>query len=416
MSKYVVEGGTPLNGEVRIHGSKNAVGPIIAASIMCNGESVIHDCPRLSDVHSTLKIAKQLGCDVNFNNNDLTINPDNLHSFKIPDEMMSEIRSSFIFLGALLTKSGRAEIAYPGGCEIGQRPIDIHIKALRELGFEIEDKEGIIYADARNAHSGKVHLSFPSVGATENVILASVKLKGETLITNAAKEPEISDLVRFLINAGAKIYGAGSGNILIDGVPSLRCVEHTVIPDRIVASTYMCLAMTSGGEIQLENVNTAHLDAIISTLKDCGAEIETFMDKLYIKAPKKILTPPVIKTQPYPGFPTDTQSLLLSSLLKAEGSSIIVENIFENRYKTVPELLKMGADILCEGRVAVIRGVKKLSGAHIFAPDLRGGAGLVCASLSADGESIIENIHHIKRGYEDFSENLKTLGANIREE
>ncbi len=414
MKKYIINGGKKLEGRVRVHGAKNAVLPIMAAAVLSGDACVIYDCPDLSDVRHTVDILKTIGCSVSFEDGILKIDSSDVCGWEISEELMREMRSSIIFLGALVGKLGRARLCAPGGCELGNRPIDLHIKALRELGVEIREESGFIEANCERMHAGDIHLSFPSVGATENIILASVRLKGETTISNAAREPEITDMCDFLNKMGADIEGAGTEFIKIRGVAHLKGAEHKIMPDRIVASTLMCAAMTTHSEIELLNVKSNHLGAIVSVLRDSGARIEFFRDNMYIRAPEKIKSVDMIKTQVYPGFPTDAQSPLMAMLCYGDGASVIVESIFDSRYKIIPELTKMGAEILQDGRVAVVKG-QKLSGAHICAKDLRGGAALTVAALGAEGESVLEGIHYIDRGYVKLDEILKSLGADIKQ-
>lgn len=415
MDKYIVSGGKKLSGRVRVHGAKNAVLPIMAASVLAEDKCRIFDCPDLSDVRHTISILERLGCSVTLLGDTLEIDSSGVSSWEISEDLMREMRSSIIFLGALATKMGRARMCAPGGCELGNRPIDLHIKALKQLGLEIREENGFIEAIADHMHSADIHLSFPSVGATENIILASVTLRGETTIFNAAKEPEIVDMCDFLNKMGARIEGAGTEFIRIEGVAHLHGTEHKVIPDRIVASTLMCSAMTAKSEIELLNVRSAHMGAVVSVLRDGGAKIEFFKDKMYIRAPEKIRSVDMIKTQVYPGFPTDAQSPVMAMLCFGQGTSVIVENIFDSRYKIIPELSKMGADILQDGRVAIIKG-GALCGAHVRAMDLRGGAALTVAALGADGQSEISGIHYIERGYVGLDGMLRDLGADIKKE
>ncbi len=372
----------------------------------------IYDCPDLSDVRHTIDILKTVGCSAELDDGVLEIDSSTAVNPEIPEDLMREMRSSIIFLGALIGKLGKARVCFPGGCELGNRPIDLHLKAFRELGVEILEENGFITANCEKMHPGDIHLSFPSVGATENIILASVYLKGETTISNAAKEPEIADMCEFLNKMGADIEGAGTEFIRIKGVPHLKGTEHKVMPDRIVAATLMCAAMTTKSEIELLNVRKAHLGAVVSVLRDCGAKAEFFKDKMYIRAPEIIKGADIIKTQAYPGFPTDAQSPFMAALCYSEGTSVIVENIFDSRFKIIPELKKMGADIVQDGRVAVIKG-QKLTGAHIRAMDLRGGAALLVAALGAEGESVLDNIEYIERGYVNLDRMLQSLGADV---
>lgn len=414
--KYIVRGDKPLSGIVRVQGAKNSVLPILAASILSGDKCEIHDCPDLEDVKTTVAILECLGCNVERSFDEITVNSASAFKWEIPEELMHRLRSSIVFLGAVTMRMGKARVSMPGGCSLGARPIDLHLKALRSLGIKVREEAGYIETDASEAKCGNVHLAFPSVGATENTVMAAVKIKGETVITNAAREPEIVDLINFLNAMGARITGGGSGTIHIEGVPSLKGISYRIIPDRIVATTYMCAAMATGGEIELENVKKDHLTAIVNELREEGAGIEFFGDRGYIRAPAKIKSTGMIKTMPYPGFPTDAQSVFIPHLIKAEGTSVIVENIFENRFKIVNDLALMGADVVTEGRVLVIRGGKKLSGARVYAPDLRGGAALLIAALSAEGESVVESMGHIERGYEKLDESFLGLGADIQVE
>lgn len=414
--KYIVKGDRELCGNVRVQGAKNSVLPILAASILSSDKCEIHNCPDLVDVHITMKILEELGCEAEYSLNTLTVDSSSAFKCEIPQELMRKLRSSIIFLGAVTMRVGKARVSLPGGCSLGARPIDLHLKALKALGIKIREEAGYIETDASEAKCGNVHLAFPSVGATENTILAAVKIKGETVITNAAREPEIVDLVNFLNAMGAKITGEGTGTIHIEGVASLKGISYRIIPDRIAAATYMCLAMATGGEIELENVKKEHLTAITNELREEGARVEFFGERGYIRAPGKIKSTGMIKTMPYPGFPTDAQSLFIPHLIKSDGASVIVENIFENRFKIIGDLNLMGADIVTEGRSAIIRGPKHLTGAHVYAPDLRGGAALIIAALSATGESIVEDEGHVVRGYENLVENITALGGDIRRE
>ncbi|MBR5535438.1 MAG: UDP-N-acetylglucosamine 1-carboxyvinyltransferase [Clostridia bacterium] len=411
--KYIVKGGRELGGTVRVQGAKNSVLPILAASILSNDKCEIRDCPDLSDVKTTLEILEELGCNVTYGVDFVGVDSSSAFNPEIPERLMRKLRSSIIFLGAVTMRMGKARMSTPGGCHLGARPIDLHLKALKTLGIKVKEEAGFIETDASEAKSAHVHLAFPSVGATENTILAAVKIKGETLITNAAREPEIIDLISFLNAMGARITGGGSGTIHIEGVASLKGITYRIIPDRIAATTYMCMAMATGGEIELENVKRDHLTAITNELREEGARVEFFGERGYIRAPRKIRSADMIKTMPYPGFPTDAQSVFIPHLIKGDSTSVIVENIFESRFKIVDELNRMGADIVTEGRSAIIRGPRSLTGAHVVAPDLRGGAALVIAALSASGESVIEDEGHIIRGYESLVENISALGGDI---
>lgn len=412
--KYIVKGDRELCGSVRVQGAKNSVLPILAASILSSDKCEIRDCPSLSDVKTTLKILEALGCSVTHGLNTVTVDSSSAFESEIPEKLMRQLRSSIIFLGAVTMRMGKARVSLPGGCSLGARPIDLHLKALKTLGIKVTEEAGFIETDAKEAKCANVHLAFPSVGATENTILAAVKIKGETVITNAAREPEIIDLISFLNAMGAKITGGGTGTIHIEGVASLKGISYRIIPDRIAAATYMCMAMATGGEIELENVKREHLTAITNELREEGARVEFFGERGYIRAPRRIKSADMIKTMPYPGFPTDAQSVFIPHLIKGDSTSVIVENIFENRFKIVDDLNRMGADIVTEGRSAIIRGPRTLCGAHVYAPDLRGGAALLIAALSAKGDSIVEDEGHIARGYESIVENITALGGDIR--
>lgn len=416
MSKLIINGGKRLFGEVKIHGAKNSVLPLLAATVLCSGTSVIHNCPLLSDVTASLKILRHLGCVCNFENGTITVNSDALKCSKIPDKLMREMRSSVIFLGAVLGKCGSAVISSPGGCELGPRPIDLHISALKRLGANVNEKYGLIELDApKGLHGAEINLSFASVGATENTILAAVTAKGVTVINNAAKEPEICDLSNFLNCCGAKIYGAGTDRITVIGVQKLRCCNHTVIPDRIAAASYMAAAAITEGDITLKNVIPSHLTVINSVFEEAGCIVKCGDNWIRLTAPKRLTRVSCIRTVVYPGFPTDAGPLLLAMLTKSCGTSIMIENIFENRFRYVDELKRFGANIKVEGKVAIIEGVPSLTAAPCRCTDLRGGAALVVASLAAQGTTVISDIHHIKRGYENIDQRLSALGADIKE-
>lgn len=407
-------GGHKLSGEVNISGAKNAVLPILAATIIGGNESTLFNVPNLKDVEIMEKILLSLGCQVKYIGDIMWIDSKHLNKIEIPDELVREMRSSIIFMGSMLARTGEVKISYPGGCEIGPRPIDMHLKALREMGAEIEESHGFIYCKTKGLVGTEIQLDYPSVGATENIILAAVRAKGNTIIRNAAREPEIIDLQSYLNNAGAKVKGAGTSVIIIEGVEKLRDVNHNTMPDRIVAGTYMVASAITEGEIIIRNVIIDHLQAISAKLKEAGCLIYNDEKSLKIIGPKRINSIEMIQTLPYPGFPTDMQAQLMALLSIAKGTSIITETVFENRFKHAEELIRMGANIKTFGRVAVMKGVKELTGAKTAAKDLRGGAALVLAGLAAKGETTIENIYHIKRGYENFHLDLKNLGADIK--
>jgi len=412
----IIHGGQKLKGEVQIEGSKNAVLPILAATLLNSGISVIKNCPRLRDVDVTLKILTKLGCKVKFEEDTVIVDSSTITSTDIPEDLATEMRSSIIFVGPMLSRCKRVTISFPGGCEIGPRPIDLHIKALRSMGARIHDVQGgFIYCNADRLVGTDIHLSYPSVGATENAMLASVFAEGETYIHNAAKEPEIIDLQNFLRAMGAKVSGAGTGVIHIEGVErKLNDVEYTIMPDRIVAGTYMIATAMTGGETLIRNIIPEHINSITSILNEAGSNISISGNVLKISGPKRSKAIDIVRTLPYPGFPTDMQAPLVSMLSIADGTSIVIETVFENRYKHVDELMRMGANITVEGRIAVVRGVNKLHGATIFARDLRGAASLVLAGLVAEGETVVENIFHLDRGYEKMEAKLAQLGAIIK--
>ena len=416
MARLIIDGGHPLEGEMRVHGAKNAVLPIMAATVLNADKNIVHDCPNLKDVSSSIAILEFLGCDVHRQGSTLMVDSSNMVNEEIPEQLMREMRSSVIFLGAIISRFGRAVTSMPGGCELGPRPIDLHLKALRQMGVKIEEEHGYITCVAEKLHGANIHLSFPSVGATENVMLAAVRADGTTILSNAAKEPEIVDLQNYLNGMGAKIIGSGTSEIRIEGVKKLHAVEHTVIPDRIVAATYLACSAITGGMVELTNVDCSHIEAILSVMRECGSQFYINGDRLVHVPPKEILPVDCIRTQPYPGFPTDAQSPLMAVLTMAKGTSIFVENIFESRFKHVVELARMGADITVDGRMAVIRGVDCLSGAKVSAMDLRGGAALVVAGLAAQGRTTIDNVYHIDRGYENIEATLAKAGAKIKRE
>lgn len=416
MGRYVVRGGNRLNGEVNIIGAKNAILPILAATVIGGNESTLINVPRLRDVEITIKILKSLGCKVKFVDDIMWVNSKPLNQIEIPDELVREMRSSIIFMGAMLSRVGEVKISYPGGCEIGPRPIDLHLKALREMGAEIEESHGFLHLKAKELKGAEIQLDYPSVGATENIILAGIGAKGTTIIRNAAREPEIEDLQTYLNAAGAKVRGAGTSVITVEGVDKLHNVHHNTMPDRIVAGTFMVASAITEGEVIIKNIIIDHLQAISAKLREAGCIIYTDRKSLKIKGPKRINSVEMIQTLPYPGFPTDMQAQIMALLSIATGTSIISETVFENRFKHAEELVRMGANIKTFGRIAVVKGVRELTGAKTTAKDLRGGAALVLAGLAAKGETVIEDVYHIKRGYEEFHINLQNIGANIREE
>ncbi len=414
MKEYIINGGQSLDGALEIKGAKNSILPLMAASILTDEITVLHNCPNISDVDSMINILEGLGSKIIRSGRDVIIDNSMTDKSEIPASLAKELRSSVFLLGSLLSRHKRAKVAYPGGCDIGLRPIDIHITGLRELGIEIQEQGGYILCNCLNAKSADIVLDLPSVGATENLMLASVFIKGKTVIRNCAKEPEIVDLQKFLNTMGAKIRGAGSSVIVVEGVDKLHGIEYTPIPDRIVAGTYLIAAAMCGGNVELSGVNPEHISSLISKLSKTTCKVHIKNDRILIRSKGRQKSLECIETMYYPGFPTDLQSQIMAMQTVSRGTSVIVENIFETRFKTASQLKKLGADITIKGRVAVIRGVKELIGAEVAASDLRGGASLVLAGLVAKGTSIVKDIHYIDRGYEDLSVELQKLGANVR--
>ena len=415
MSSYIIEGGHKLEGIVKISGSKNSALPIIAATILNAGKTTLYNVPNIQDTQMMYKILETLGAKIEKKNGKIKIDTSKIEKFEIPPELMHKMRSSVILAGALIGRYKKATFSYPGGCDIGSRPIDLHLKSFEKLGIQVNQNHGNIECNAEKIKGEKIDLDFPSVGATENAILASILAEGTTIITNAAREPEIIDLQNFLNKMGAKIVGAGTDEIQIEGVKKLKDISYNIMPDRIETGSFLCFAAATKGNIILENVNATHITPIISKLEEAECKIETSKNKIKIIAPKKLKAID-IKTMPYPGFPTDMQSVFASMLTIAKGTSIIVENIFENRYKYTQELNKMGAKITVEGKSAIIRGTRKLYGADVKATDLRGGAALVLAGLIAKGKTQVDDIEYILRGYEKLDYKLQNLGANINVE
>ncbi|MEZ0535668.1 UDP-N-acetylglucosamine 1-carboxyvinyltransferase [Caldicellulosiruptoraceae bacterium PP1] len=415
MYKFIVEGPTQLKGEIVIDGSKNSALPILTASLLAEKEVVIKNVPKINDVFLTLEILNELGCKTIFSDNSVIIVPKDNMSYEIPQQLSSKLRSSVLFIGALLGKNGNA-IFYdqPGGCEIGKRPIDLHLEAFKQLCVEINQDNHMLFCKTDRIIGNEIFLQIPSVGATENIMLASVKCRGTTIIKNAAKEPEIVDLARFLIKLGAKIKGVGTDTIIIEGVEKLNgSIEHKVIPDRIIAGTYLCAVASTGGEIVINNVIPSHLDSLLNILKNAGCSIIIKNDYLHIKKIKRLNAISKITTSFFPGFPTDLQPLICSVFSLANGVTVIKETIFENRFKHISELAKMGAKIINQGDLIIINGVERLYGTNVNAKDLRGGASLLIAAMSAYGQSIINNIDYIDRGYEEIENRYNKLGAKI---
>lgn len=413
MQSYIVKGGNRLQGSVKASGSKNATLPILAASILSGKTTTLYNVPKIEDTKITLEILEMLGCKVKRKNDKVIIDSNNVKDSIIPDELMKKLRSSVIIVGALLSRFKEAMFSYPGGCDIGARPINLHLSAFEKLGVNIDIDEGYVKCKADKITGAEILLDFPSVGATENIIMTAVLAEGETIIRNAAMEPEIVDLQRFLNRMGAKINGAGTNLIRIEGVKTLKNVSYNVMPDRIEAGTLMCAGAVTGGVLELQNIVIEHINPAIVKLEEMGCKIVKEKNSLILESPKR-LKATEIKTMPYPGFPTDMQSVFSGILTIAKGTSIIVENIFENRYKYLSELIKMGAKIDVEGKMAVIKGVRKLNPAIVNATDLRGGAALVLVGLNVKGTTIVDNAGYVLRGYENLDKKLNSLGANIQ--
>ena len=417
MSYYEIQGGRPLEGRLTVQGAKNSVLPILAAALLAPGESVIENCPDLSDVSTTLDILRLLGCRAQREGDKVTIDATALGRCAIPESLMREMRSSVIFLGALLARLGEAELFYPGGCQLGPRPIDLHLAALRTLGAEILEDQGCLCCrrSRKGLRGREICLSMPSVGATENAMLAACGCGGTTTIVGAAREPEIVDLQNFLRSMGARIQGAGSSLITVEGGAPLHPARYRVMGDRMAAATYLCAAAAATGDVELTGAEGDTLTAVLSCLEQAGCEIHRGENLIALRCRGPLRGIPPVRTAPYPGFPTDAQAVLMAALAGGEGSTMFVENMFESRYGHVDELRRMGAEIQIDGRVALVTGVGRLRGAALRGTDLRGAAALAVAALGAEGVSTLSQLRHIRRGYEHFPENLRSLGAEIRE-
>ena len=416
MKYLVIRGQNRLEGTLPIHGAKNSVLPILAATLL-TGESALHNCPRLSDVDAACGILGHLGSQVRREGACILVRPGNTGDCCIPEEMMRRMRSSIVFLGAIVGRWGRARISLPGGCELGPRPIDLHLAALEKLGVQIREDHGYLDCRAPEGLRGTViPLPFPSVGATENVVIAACTARGETVVKNAAREPEIDDLAAYLNGCGARIRTAPNGDIHIQGVPALHGGEHRVIADRIAAATYLSCTAAAGGDVTVTGVCSEHLSAVLPCFEEMGCRLWVTPDSVRLQTRGRLRPVRSVRTLPYPGFPTDAQSPLMAAACLADGTSMFVENIFESRYKQVPELRRMGADVEVEGRVALVHGVPRLHGAAVRCTDLRGGAAIAAAALAAEGETTLAQIEHIDRGYEALEENLRRIGADARRE
>ncbi|TNF96030.1 MAG: UDP-N-acetylglucosamine 1-carboxyvinyltransferase [Gammaproteobacteria bacterium] len=415
MNKLLIQGGIPLSGEIRISGAKNAVLPILAATLLADDEVTIQNVPHLHDVTTLVSLLGGMGASVTINEKmDITVDPTSITSLEAPYELVKTMRASILVLGPMVARYGQAHVSLPGGCAIGSRPVDLHIEGLRQLGAEVEVKDGYICAKADRLKGCKIVMEMVTVTGTENLMMAACLADGETIIENAAHEPEVVDLANCLISMGAKIEGAGTDNIKIEGVKNLGGTEYSVLPDRIETGTYLTAAAITGGKIKLKDTRPDIIDAVISKLREAGAKIMTGDDWIELdmegRRPKAVN----VRTAPYPGFPTDMQAQFTTLNVVAEGTGTIRETVFENRFMHVPEMSRMGADVRLEGNTAISSGVKQLKGAPVMATDLRASASLVLAGLIADGETIVDRIYHIDRGYECIEEKLAQLGAKIK--
>ena len=413
MEQYVIKGGNPLNGEVEIGGAKNAALAILAAAIMTDETVTIENLPNVRDINVLLQAIAEIGAMVDrIDAHTVKINGSFIKDVTVDNEFIRRIRASYYLIGALLGKYKKAEVALPGGCDIGSRPIDLHIKGFRAMGADVDIAHGLVIAEAEKLNGTHIYLDKVSVGATINIMMAASLAPGRTILENAAREPHVVDVANFLNSMGANIKGAGTDVIRIKGVEKLHRTEYSIIPDQIEAGTFMFAAAATGGDVTVKNVIPKHLEATTAKLEEIGCEVEEFDDAVRVRAPKRLHRTHV-KTLPYPGYPTDMQPQIAVTLALAEGTSIVTESIFENRFKYADELSRMGANIKVEGNSAIIDGVKKLTGARVSAPDLRAGAALVIAGLAADGITVVDDIVYIQRGYENFEDKLRSLGAEI---
>lgn len=413
MTQIIVKGGRALSGSIAVQGAKNSALPILAATILNRGETVLRGCPRLRDVDASIRILQHLGCEARWDGDALVVNTAGMNRSDISDTLMREMRSSAIFLGAILARCGRADLSYPGGCELGPRPIDLHLTGLRDLGTDIQEDGGRLLCTAPSLVGRELILSLPSVGATENLMLAACGGEGTTSICNAAREPEIEDLQNYLCVCGAKVYGAGTSTVTVEGGTRLHGGTYTVMPDRIAAATYLCAAAAAGGEVRLNGAKECHLATVTAALREAGCAVASDAGGITLRRVRELRAIRPIHTAPYPGFPTDAQAILMATLARSRGVTVFEENIFSNRFRHVDELTRMGADIRVSGRVAVVTGVDRLHGAAVRSTDLRGGAALCVAALAAEGETGISGVEHIDRGYEDIAATLGALGADI---
>ena len=413
MEKYVINGGNRLCGEVKIQSAKNAVLPILAGAVLTDGKIRVQNVPDITDVKNMIKILSCLGCEIEYSGDTVTVDSSRADRFEIPSKLAHELRSSVFLLGSVISRFKRAKIAYPGGCDIGLRPVDIHLAGLKRLGVEITENNGYILCKCDKLIGNEIMLDCPSVGATENIMLAAVKAEGVTKIKNSAREPEIEDLQNFLNKIGAKVRGAGSGTIVIEGVNTLGGCDYLPIADRIEAGTFLVAGAMCGGELTINGINAENISSLIHKLRENGCFLQVKNDKIILKSERRPVSVKSIETQPYPGFPTDLQAQMTALCCVCRGQSIITENLFETRFKYVPELRKMGADVTVINRSAFVRGVERLKGATVVAQDLRGGAALVLAGLCADGRTEVLDISHVDRGYSLFEYKLRALGGDV---
>lgn len=412
MEKCVINGGNRLSGSIKVESAKNSVLPLLAGSILTDEQVVIKNCPKINDVLSMIKILQSIGAKTWFEQDNLVVDASSVNNFCIDEKLAKELRSSVFMMGALVSRMKKVKIHYPGGCDIGLRPIDLHLEALKGMGVSVLEKNGEIECSAESIEGREIYLDYPSVGATENAMLVAVLAKGKTQIHNPAKEPEIIDLMSFLNSMGAKIYGAGTSTILIEGVNKLHGTEYKPISDRIEAGTFLIAAAITGGEIEITNCQAKNISSLIHKLCNNTCKITVNNDIIYLKS-KEHRKGFSFSTGPYPFFPTDLQAQATALLTVSEGVSIVTENVFEMRYRYIAELLKMGANICVKGKNAIVRGVSRLNGATVTAHDLRGGAALFLAGLNAEGCTVVEDVYHVKRGYYNFDEKLRSLGADL---
>jgi len=416
MHKLIIEGAHKLQGEVRISGAKNAALPLIAATLLARGWHTIHNVPDLRDTRTMLALLETLGAQWKWENSTLLVNTDSLNNFEASYDLVKTMRASILVLGPLLARMGKTRVSLPGGCAIGARPIDFHLQGLKNMGATLALEDGYVTASAKkHLTGGNVYFDVPSVTGTENILMAAVLAKGETVIKNAAREPEVSNLVDMLISMGARISGRGTERLTIQGVKKLRPAEITTIPDRIETGTYLIAVGTAGGEASVTHCQPSHLPSLIEKLRSAGLIIKESENSLFVSRPARVQSID-IKTQPYPGFPTDLQAQLMVLMTLANGLSVITETIFENRFMHVAELKRMGADIKINGHSAIVKGIKQLKGAPVMATDIRASASLVVAALAAHGITEISRIYHLERGYEDMVGKLQALGAKVRKE